>query len=148
MYYGYFVGNKSYQRGQHCANIVTVNLSYPAYCHSRSATVFKNLCSSTKLTFVLMLRTWCVFHVFDCALSVYHLSSHWVCVCVFTLSLHCYQAHGELKMVSKQHIMNTKKNPENTLAPFCWVVPILIEYSKLGSTPIALFTKMSLNTQL
>ena len=46
-----------------------------------------NLCSkycvsSTKLTVVLTLCTWCVFHVFGCALSVYHLSSHWVRVCL------------------------------------------------------------------
>ena len=28
--------------------------------------------------------------------------------CVFTLSLCCYRAHGKLKMVSNQHIVNTK----------------------------------------
>ena len=37
---------------------------------------------------------------------------------MFTLSLRCYRAHGELKMVSNQHIVNTK-NPEHTLAPIC-----------------------------
>ena len=26
---------------------------------------------------------------------------------MFTLSLRCYQVHGELKMVSNQHIVNT-----------------------------------------
>ena len=40
------------------------------------------LCSSTKLTFALILSARCVFHVFGCALSVYHLSSHWVYVCL------------------------------------------------------------------
>ena len=34
------------------------------------------LCLGTKITFVLMLSTWCGFHVFGCALSVYHLRSH------------------------------------------------------------------------
>ena len=29
---------------------------------------------------------------------------------VFTLSLHCYRAHSELKMVSNQSIVNTKKS--------------------------------------
>ena len=37
-------------------------------------------------------------HVYDCALSVYHLSLHWVRVC-----LRCYRPYGELKMVSNQH---------------------------------------------
>ena len=40
--------------------------------------------------------------------------------CVFTLSLRCHRAHGELKMVSNQHIVNTKrKNSEHTLASIC-----------------------------
>ena len=43
--------------------------------------VVELLCSTTKLTFVLTLWAWCVFPVFGCALSVYHLSSHWVRVC-------------------------------------------------------------------
>ena len=42
----------------------------------------ESLCSSTKLTFVLMLSVWCVFHMFGCALSVCHLLSHWVRVCL------------------------------------------------------------------
>ena len=68
--------------------------------------VLKILCSSTKLTFVLMLSAWCVFNVFHCALSCvsfeFTLGS-----CVFTLSLHCHWAHGELKMVSNQHIVKS-----------------------------------------
>ena len=82
--------------------------------------VLEILCSSTKLTFVLMLSAWCVFGVcFPCV---------WLCiiwvhigfVCMFTLSLRCYRAQGELNMVSNQYIVNTK-NPEHTLAPICWV---------------------------
>ena len=76
--------------------------------------VIEILWSSTKLTFALM----CVFHVFDCALSVYHFSSHWIRV--FTLRLRCYRAPGELKVVSNRHIVNTK-NPEHKLAPICLV---------------------------
>ena len=37
--------------------------------------VLEILCSSTKLTLVLMLSAWCVFHMFGCALPVYHLKS-------------------------------------------------------------------------
>ena len=92
------------------------------YCHLRNTGkmaftkhncvlfVLEILCSSTKLTFVLMLSTWCVFHVLGCALSVYHLRSHiWILdLCVFALSLCCYGAHGELKMVANQYTVNTK----------------------------------------
>ena len=42
--------------------------------------------------------------------------------CVFTLSLRCHWAHGELTVVSNQHIVNTEKNPEHNLAPICWAV--------------------------
>ena len=59
--------------------------------------VLEILCSSTKNTSVLGLSTWCVFHVFGCALSVYHLRSQ--LVRLFTLSLRDYRAHGELNMV-------------------------------------------------
>ena len=41
-------------------------------------------------------------------------------LCVLTLSWHYYRAHGELRMVSNQLIMNIK-NPEHMLAPICWV---------------------------
>ena len=39
--------------------------------------------------------------------------------CVLTLSLRCYRGHGELKMVSNQHIVKTK-NPEHPPAAICW----------------------------
>ena len=70
--------------------------------------------SSTKLTSVLMLCAWCVFHVFSCALSVYtslNITYHSIILgsCVFALSLRCYRTRdSELKMVSDQHIVNTK----------------------------------------
>ena len=66
--------------------------------------------SSTKSTFVSMLSAWCVLHVVGCALSMYHLRLHlWILgSCGFILSLRCYWAHGEFKMVSNQHIANTK----------------------------------------
>ena len=44
--------------------------------------VLEILCLSTKITFGLTLCAWCVFHVFACGLSVYHLSSHWVRGCL------------------------------------------------------------------
>ena len=75
--------------------------------------VFEILWSSTNLTFVLTLCAWCVFRVFGCALSVYHLSSHWVRVCLL-LSLRCYRAHDELKwfqmvgILSRPHCVNWK----------------------------------------
>ena len=72
--------------------------------------VLEILCSSTKLSFVLMLSTQCAFHAFDFALSVYHLRSHIWGSCVFTLMLGCYGAHGELKTVSNHHTMNTKNS--------------------------------------
>ena len=64
--------------------------------------VLEILCSRQKLTFMLMLNTWCGFHVFGCTLSVYQLRSHiWILgLCRFTLSLHCFRAHGELQLVS------------------------------------------------
>ena len=77
-------------------------------------------CSSTKLTFVLTLSAWCVFHVFGCDLSLYRLSSHCIRVCLL-LGLRSYRAHGELEIVLNQRIVNTK-NPEHTLAPICWEV--------------------------
>ena len=81
--------------------------------------VLEILCSSTKLTFVLTLCAWCVFHAcvwlcFFCVSFEFTLGS-----CVFTFGLRCYRAHGELKRISNQHIPNTT-NPEHTLAPICW----------------------------
>ena len=73
--------------------------------------VLEILCSSTKITFVLTLYAWCVWLFFICEFT---LGS-----CVFTLSLRFYRVHGELKMVSNQHIVNTR-SPEHTLAPICW----------------------------
>ena len=128
------------------------------------STCARNIVFQHKLTFVFMLSAWCVFHVFDCALTVYHSRSHILILvpCVFVLSLRhshsalfdvvtpplscsfsylyigpscliihewearqkikqahhtsvpseCdlrrFRAHGELKMVSTQHIVNTK----------------------------------------
>ena len=42
--------------------------------------------------------------------------------CVISLSLHCYRTYGELKVVSNQHIVNTRTFPEHTLGTICWVV--------------------------
>ena len=68
------------------------------------------LCSSTKLTFCVdverMVCFPCVWLCFICvAFKITHIN---IGLCVFTLSLRCYEAHGELKMVSNQHIVNTK----------------------------------------
>ena len=56
----------------------------------------------------------CVWLCFICVSFQFTLSS-WV----LTLSLRCYRAQSELKMVSNQHIVKTK-DPEHTLAPICW----------------------------
>ena len=78
--------------------------------------VLEILCSSTKLTFVLTLIAWFVFHVFDCSLSVQHLRSFWVRLCLlwdyFVISTWWTQngfksAHGE------------HKNSRRLLALFC-----------------------------
>ena len=50
-----------------------------------------------------------VFHVFGCTLSVYHLSSHWVRVCLFWIYV-VIEHIVKLKMLSNQHIVNTKKS--------------------------------------
>ena len=56
------------------------------------------------------MSAWCVFHVFDCALSVCHLKSHIYILglCVSTLNLRCHPApaHGEFGMVSNQRIVD------------------------------------------
>ena len=83
-------------RRLHCRN--------PANWHSRSATVCfacaQNILFQYKINFCGDVeRT--------------------LCSCEFTLSLSCYQAHGELKMVSNRHIVNTK-NSEHTLVSICW----------------------------
>ena len=54
-------------------------------------------------------------------LAVLYLCIIWVhigFVCVY-FEFVLYRAHGELEMVSNQHIVNTK-NLEYTLAPICW----------------------------
>ena len=46
-------------------------------CHQlRQSCQIDDLLFSMKLTYVLMLSAWCVFHVFGCVKSVYHLRSH------------------------------------------------------------------------
>ena len=89
----------------------------PTNWHSRSVTecltCALNIAFQHKINFfVLMLSAWCVFHVFGCALSVYlcikipHINIRLVWV-YFEFTL-LSRAHGELKMVSNQHIANTK----------------------------------------
>ena len=65
-----------------------------------------------------MLSAWCVFNVFGCALSGYHLSSHWVRVC-----LHLVYVVIEHMVNSKWFQISTpwtQKNHEHALAPICW----------------------------
>ena len=49
--------------------------------------VLEILCSSPKSTLILMLSAWCVSHVLGCALSVYHLKSNWVLVCLLWVNV-------------------------------------------------------------
>ena len=96
---------------------------FPANWRSRSASVcftfVRNIVFQHKINFCvdveLIVRFTCVWLCVICVSFEFILGS-----CVFTLSLRCFRAHGELKMVSNQHIVNTK-NPENTLEPICWV---------------------------
>ena len=82
--------------------------------------VLKMLCSSTKLTFVLMLSACCVFQVFGCSISVYHLSSHWVCVCLLWVYIViAHMINFKWFQISTSWIQN---NPEYTLAPIRWVI--------------------------
>ena len=67
---------------------------------------------STKLTFVLTLWAWCVFHVFGCALPVYYLSS---CVYFKLMLSSTWWTQNVFKSAHREH------NPEHTLAPICWV---------------------------
>ena len=72
------------------------------------------MCSSTKLTVVLTLCAWYVFHVFGCALSVYHLSSHWVRVCLLWVYVVIeHMVNSKLFQISTSW---THTNPEHTLA--------------------------------
>ena len=91
----------------------------PANWRSRSATVcftcVRNIFFEHKINFCVEVeRMVCFSCVWLCFIYVsfeFTLGS-----CVFTLSIRCYQAHGELKIVSNQHIVMTI-NPEHTLAP-------------------------------
>ena len=71
--------------------------------------VLEILRSSTKLPFLLTLCTWCVFHVFGCALSVYHLSAHWVHVCL--LRVYVIITQNGFKSAHREHknLLHTRK---------------------------------------
>ena len=95
----------------------------PANWRSRSVTVC--FTCARKIVFEHKINLWvdvermvsfsCVWLCCICLSFEFTLGS-----CVFTLRLRCYWAHCELKMVSNQHIVNTK-HPEHTLAPICWI---------------------------
>ena len=57
----------------------------------------RNIVFRHKINFYVDVERTMCFHVFGCALSVYHLRSHIYLLgsCVFTLSLCYYRAHGE-----------------------------------------------------
>ena len=70
--------------------------------------------------FVLTLCAWCVFHVFGCALSVYHLSSHWVRVCLLLINVVIdHKVNSKWFQISTS---GTQKYPEHTLALICRAV--------------------------
>ena len=95
-------------------SIPVLSKHFPANWRSRSATVFClcSKCSSTKLTFVLMLSARCVHRVwlrFICVSFKIILGSS------VYLSLRCYWVHGELKWFQISASW-TRKFPEHTLA--------------------------------
>ena len=87
--------------------------SRPAYWRSRSGTVCftcaRNIgFQQAKITFVLMLSSWCVFHVFGCALFVYHLRSYkyWIRVCllwVYVIINHTKNSNNGFKSARREH---------------------------------------------
>ena len=94
----------------------TLQLWHPSTLGFTDATVcftlLKILCSSTKSTFVLLLRAWCISHVFGCALSGYQLSSHWVSVCLLWVYIVIeHNVNSKLFQISTswaQKILNTR----------------------------------------
>ena len=76
--------------------------------------VLELLCCSTKLTFVLILITWCVFHVFGGSTSVcYRTYKYWVRVCLLRFYVVIEQRtrwtpHGFIS----EHIVITEIDPE------------------------------------
>ena len=91
------------------STVVTTAL-HPANWGSRSVTLCctyaRNFVFQDDLNFYVdverMVCFPCVWLCFICVSFEFILGP-----CVFTLRLRCYQSHGELKMVSNQHIMNT-----------------------------------------
>ena len=87
----------------------------PANWRSRSVSVCftcaRNIVFEYKINF-------CVDAVRMVCLTVLYLWVHIGFVCVY-FEFTFYRVHGELKMVSNQHIVNTR-SPEHTLAPICW----------------------------
>ena len=85
--------------------------NFPGDWRSRSVTVCfscaRNFVLQHKINFCVdverMMRFLCVWLYFICVSPEFVLGS-----CAFPLSLRCYRAHGEPKMVSNQHIINTK----------------------------------------
>ena len=78
--------------------------------------VLEILCSST---FALMLNAWCVFRLFGCALSVYHLRSYWLIVRL--LWVYVVIEHTVNSKWFQISTSWTRKFPEHTLAPIRWV---------------------------
>ena len=106
----------------------------PANWRSRRVTVCftcaRNIVSAHKINFCVDVRMVCfpcVWLCFICVSFEFTLGS-----CVFNLSLRCYWARGKLKMVSNQHIVNTK-NHEDTLAPICLAsLPYSLDFKAPG----------------
>ena len=93
---------------------------FPANWRSRNVTMCftcaRNIVFEHKINFCFdVVRIVCFPCVWLCFISIsfdFTLGS-----CVFTLSLRCYRAHGELKVVSSNQHNMTTKTPEHTLGP-------------------------------
>ena len=93
-----------------------------ANLRSRNATVCftwaRNIVFRHKMNLCLC---WCWAHgVISMCLAVLYMCIIWVHIGLVCVYLRCYRTHGELRMVSNQHITYTKK-PEHTLAPIYWL---------------------------
>ena len=126
MHQGYFMGIGANIPLAHCQwhypeeygwnNYVKI---IPANCRSRSVTVCLtcalNSVSQHKINTCVELSVWCVFHVFGCALSVYHLRSH---IYKYRVRVCLLCVYVEFTLLS--NMSWTWKFPEHTLAPVCW----------------------------
>ena len=130
--------NQGNSKKNQCVLRIVNNL----FMSTHGKTAYKNIHKSQEngvhealLCVLLVLEIFCSIKNLTCALTLWArwFFMCWLClICVsfefilglrvFTLSLRYHRAHDEFKMVSNQHIVNTKKDRGHTLAPIFWGV--------------------------